>query len=409
MLVRKICFHFCVSVIFTIITFSFTSCENASEQEPLTELNRGQLIESEKIGEFPVELISSFFSLSSDIPDFIPLFDVTVYRIVYYTVSPTNEIITASGAIFIPSSINPLPFISVQHGTISKRTEVASVDAYFGYEGIISASLGYYACLPDYLGFGVSEIHHPYHLAKPSATCVIDMIRASKKFAENSNISLNGKIFLAGYSEGGYVTLAAQKEIDMNYHNEINLTAVSAMAGAYDLSGTVTQLFNETHYYMPGYIAFIVSAYNQFYNWNKLNEIFSEPYSGKINRLFDGSKTIPQINAELTINLSELFTSEFISKIKNGSATYILDALAENNLIEWTPITPLLLVHGNADEFVPYQNSVTALNSFNSRGAQHVRLITVEGGTHATSVIPAIMATLEWFGEFGNGNSIAIK
>jgi dipeptidyl aminopeptidase/acylaminoacyl peptidase len=63
-------------------------------------------------------------------------------------------------------------------------------------------------------------------------------------------------------------------------------------------------------------------------------------------------------------------------------------------------VTPLLLIHGNADEYVPYENSTTALEAFTSRGAQNVRLITIEGGTHETSVIPAIIETINWFETF---------
>jgi pimeloyl-ACP methyl ester carboxylesterase len=390
------------SLIFIVILsiFVLTSCDIFSDSVSPTEPERGKIIETELTASLPSGFIDTLFTFAGELPDFLPRYDVTVYKLVYNTLDPQGNVVQASGAIFVPSLNGSLPMASIQHGTESMRSNVASVDPFHGYEGIIAASLGYYAVMPDYLGMGVSQIMHPYHLEKPSADCVIDIIRAGKTFAQDKGINLSGKIFLAGYSEGGYVTLAAQKEIDVNYHDEIHLTAVSAMAGAYDLLNSSTDVISKDEYNMPGYIAFLVTAYNEVYNWNRLGDFYNEPYASKMPGLFDGSKTISEINLELTNNISELFKSDFINRVSQGTETELINALTENSLLDWTPVTPLLLVHGNADEYVPYQNSVSALEAFTNRGAENVHLITIEGGTHLTSVLPAIVATLNWFEQF---------
>ena len=377
-----------------------TSCDTSSDPLSPTESDRGKIIETELTASLPSAFINTMFTFAGDLPEFVPQYDVTIYRIVYTTLDPAGNLVEVSGAIFIPSLSENLPMASIQHGTQSLRNGVASVDPVNGYEGIISASLGYYSVMPDYLGMGVSEIVHPYHHAKASADCVVDIIRAGRIFADEQGINLSGDIFLAGYSEGGYVTLAAQKEIDLNYHDEIYLTAVSAMAGAYDLLNSSTDVIRKDVYEMPGYIAFLVTAYNEVYNWNRLGDFFNEPYASKMLRLFDGTKTIAQINLELTTNISELFQADFINGIIQETETDVINALEQNSLLDWTPVTPLLLVHGNADEYVPYENSTLALQTFTNRGAANVQLVTIEGGTHATSVIPAIVATLNWFGQF---------
>ena len=50
---------------------------------------------------------------------------------------------------------------------------------------------------------------HPYMVALPSATSVVDMIRAGKNLCDSLNVLISEDVFLAGYSEGGFVTMAA--------------------------------------------------------------------------------------------------------------------------------------------------------------------------------------------------------
>lgn len=54
--------------------------------------------------------------------------------------------------------------------------------------------------------------------------------------------TLNGKIMLAGYSEGGHASMAGQRDID-TYNNStsklINVVAAAHMAGPYDVAGAL--------------------------------------------------------------------------------------------------------------------------------------------------------------------------
>ena len=63
---------------------------------------------------------------------------------------------------------------------------------------------------PDYLGLGVSNMLHPYHYAEATASAVIYMVRAGKLFSNSSNeLQHNSQLFLTGYSEEGYASMAA--------------------------------------------------------------------------------------------------------------------------------------------------------------------------------------------------------
>ncbi len=98
--------------------------------------------------------------------------------------------------------------------------------------------------------------------------------------------------------------------------------------------------------------------------------------------------------------LSELFTSSLIDNIKNGEGGVVVEKLKENSLLDWAPHAPVLIVHGDADTLVPYQNALSAKENWEANGALSVELITIEGGTHYTSILPAVFYAMSWFENF---------
>lgn len=380
-----------------IITFIFISCREDSPLEPVEE-SRGQVISSELKGTYSTSFLQFLINpLAGNLPVNNYLrYDVEAYKVVYRTKDWKGNIVTASGAIYIPKGKDLFSLISLQHGTQTKRDNVASINPLTAVDGLIAASLGYFALVPDYLGLGESTLIHPYHHQKSSAECVIDFIRAGRSFARTKNLKLNGQVFLAGYSEGGYVTLATLKEIEQSYRGEFSIAATAPMAGAYDLILTARSIIQKQTYNQPSYLAFFFAAYDNIYGWNRLSQIFNSPYAERIPALFDGTKTTTEINSQLNNSLSQLFKENFINGFLNGSESVVLSAFESNSLLNWTPSTPIRFYHGDSDEFVPYENSVSARNYFRSKGV-NVELVTIQGGTHATSVLPSIVGAIEWF------------
>jgi predicted esterase len=377
----------------------FVSCSKNSNSpvEPIIE-SRGQVVSVSSLGTYSAQTLQLLATnvLVGAQSNFTLLYDVDSYKINYSTIDPQGNLVVASGALFIPRGRNNLSIMSLHHGTVTSRTQVASANPFNTGEGLIAAALGYLALEPDYLGLGDSNILHPYHNAKSSANAVIDFIRAGRSYASSKNITLNGQVFLAGYSEGGYVTLAAHKEIEQNYSNEIKVTASSPMAGAYDLNLTASTILQQSTYNQPSYLAFFFQAYNSIYGWNRINDVFNSPYAERIPSLYDGTKTTDQINAQLTVNVNQLFKQSFLSSFLSGKETAITAAFTANSLLNWTPHAPIRFYHGNADEYVPYQNSVNALNYFKLQGST-VELITINGGTHESAGIPSILDAITWF------------
>ena len=235
--------HFVVIILFIGIG---CSDDNPIESNIDESKARGEIEESSFMIDYSLDLLNIFFqSIQSQTgirTNITPTYALSIHKIVYWTIDTEGTPTKASGSVFVPKDLTNLPLISLHHGTQTNRERVGSVSPINAPEGLLGGTLGYYAAVPDYLGLGESTILHPYQHAKTSATSVIDFIRAAQKFAQQNNIQLNEQLFLAGYSEGGYVTLAAHKEIEENYSSEFTVTASAPMAGSYDLDLTARSI-----------------------------------------------------------------------------------------------------------------------------------------------------------------------
>ena len=242
----------------------FWGCQDNRIVDPPASFNRGDIISATTLGIYSPEAIQQMLSSMNAVLPFSLTDSVAIISVEYMTVDSDNNQEHASGAVLIPlNKTNPHPLLSLQHGTETKQDLVASqspLNSVEGIVGLVLASLGYVTVVPDYLGFGVSDVMHPYLHASSLVPCVIDLMRASRTYCSNNGIALDGRVFLTGYSEGGYTTLAAQKTIEQNYSDEFNLTAVAPMAGPYDLYGMMLNLFQQGEYSTPAYIAFFLTA-----------------------------------------------------------------------------------------------------------------------------------------------------
>jgi len=389
-------------LVVVLLALNFIDCDKHSTKPEQPKI-RGEIISTNSLNVFSKEEIKHLIT-AYNIPFTTELsYSVEVIQMVYQTIDSKENFIQASGAVMIPMNGENLPLLSLHHGTETKREMVASVSPFNsteGFAGLIMASIGYLCCLPDYPGFGMSEILHPYLHAKSLSIAVIDYLRAVKSYCAEKKISLNGQLFLTGYSEGGYVTLAAHKEIEQNYSDEFDVTAAAPMAGPYDLIGTTKSIFQDSTYNSPAYIAFFLTAYNEIYGWDRLTEIFNDPYGEKMPSLFDGSQTYGEINSQLPVKINELLRQNFIDDYQNGKETEFISVIEENSLLNWTPNAPIRFYHGDADDTVPYQNALTTVENLRDNGGTNIELITLEGKDHETAGLPAILGMIEWLNGF---------
>jgi len=388
-----------------LLFFAFQSCNKDENGEPSLPIahDRGDIIKTTSQGTLSPDDIQQMLDATGTQLPFILNYSVEILSLNYYSIDGFGDQIIVSGAMFLPQGIDDLPMMSMQHGTETKRDLVASVFPGNSVErviGLVTASMGYVTVVPDYPGFGVSNMMHPYLHEASLVPCVIDLMRACQSYSSKNQITLNGKLFLSGYSEGGYVTLLTQKVIEEKYFSEFNLTAVAPLAGPYDLKGMTDSIFKSGNYGTTAYIGYFLTAYDDLYGWNRLDDYFVAPYADKMPGLYDGSKTWGEIVNQLPASFSELMNPVYIADYLNGDEPDFTNAVQENTLLDWTPLTPIHFFHGDADDIVPYQNALTTIESFTARGADNIQLTTIPGGNHETSGPIAIVGAIQWFEGF---------
>ncbi len=327
--------------------------------------------------------------------------DIIVYNVTYKTEYLDEEII-ASGLIAFPDFTGESPILSFQHGTITKHSDAPTSD--LNFYGILSsfASAGYIFCIPDLLGFGSStEILHPYYHYESTADPVVDILKAAKELSEILDYKFDGNVFLGGYSEGGYATMAAHKMMEESSPSGFNLIASAPASGGYDIKGMQEYFFSKEDYHQPYYLGYVALSYEQIYNSTTiLTDIFQEPYATEIPDLFDGSLTGSEINDNLTTVMADLLQADILENIDSDPKyKYLNDAFALNSLNEFVPTIKMNMYHGTADITVPYQNSVDTYNSMIQLGASPniLSLISIQDATHESGILPYIVDVIETF------------
>jgi pimeloyl-ACP methyl ester carboxylesterase len=228
------------------------------------------------------------------------------------------------------------------------------------------------------------------------------MIKAGKKYLDDNHVPYDtDKLFLSGHSEGGYVTVAVQKELEINPVIGLKITASAPSAGPYDVELVGKLIFQNNTYPSPSYLLLILTAYNDYYNWQRpATDFFQIPYSYFAKSLLSGNLNEDEINQELTTNLTMLMDSTFLNNFRDDGETEFKQMLILNSVNNWATKTPTRLYHGTSDNLVPFEISQKTYESFISNGSDTslVKLVPLPGIGH--DYVPAYKLILEWFKTF---------
>ncbi|MFD2572944.1 alpha/beta hydrolase family protein [Spirosoma soli] len=358
------------------------------------------LVNGSLVNEYSVSQLKSRYSGVSALFQVLIVNPIKVYRLEYMTTNTDGKTVKASGALLVPapSTPRPMPMLSMQHGTITSDSDApsnygSSSEAYTF--GSVFASQGYIIAAPDYIGYGASkDLPHTYEQREGLATASLDMLRAAREFMSDQKISWDNRLYLAGYSEGGYATMALQKKIEEETGSEFNLVASSCGAGAYDKPAFMREIINETTSAEPSInrlYVWVLLTYDRIYGLNRpMTYYFKEPYASQI--------AAQGKDARINASLNTVFTDSFKQAINDGTDKAFLAAVQDNDIHDWKPRTRTQLYHGDADDTVFYLNTQNAYEAMQKRGATNVELKTLKGANHATGILGYITGTYGFFG-----------
>eukprot|EP01136_Pigoraptor_vietnamica_P028605 Opistho-1_new@86245 len=383
---RKSAFVWATAVVFLVCAHSFGAADGACTRQPergrllSATLDAGRSVTSDQARE---ELVRALYrrvgplALLFLIAELGLTYDTARYEVVYETVDPFGCPAVASGVVAVPKNANAtLPMTVYLHGTKYERfyRTGARPDAESELVIPVFSSSGHIVLLPDYLGFESSDMLHPYVHAATLGSVTTDLIVASRALLPSTGATHNGQLFLTGYSEGGYATMAALREVQAR-HGElgVSVTAASPMAGPHDISTVFFELFSQPNatYSSPVYIVFTMAAYHMIYPADvpPLAYVFRPEYMDDINAALAGNRsTFARLNNKLPVEIALLFTDAFARDIANPTHP-LRKRLAENDM-DASPIVPaslpIVFRHCPDDELVPFNSSVITVERLRS-------------------------------------------
>lgn len=244
---------------------------------------------------------------------YTPACTVTVYHLTYNTKDPGGNLVPASGALMVPSGTaancsGALPMLLYAHGTSTDRDyDLSQLAATDNAEGVLLAAVfaarGYIVVAPNYLGYDISTLgYHPYLISNQQATEMIDSLSAARSALPTSDAPTStddGKLFITGYSEGGYVAMATHRALQTA---GMSVTASAPMSGPYAVAAFGDALFEgQVSDSAPVSFTLLAEGYQNAYKdiWTTTpGEVFESKYAGTVSTLLPGTKPVSQLQAD---------------------------------------------------------------------------------------------------------------
>jgi len=354
---------------------------------------------------------------------YTPKCTITVYHLTYETVDPQDNITPASGALMVPSGSDSgctagRPLVLYAHGTTTDHAfNIADLQA--SDEGLLLAAVfaaeGYIVVAPNYVGYDTSTLgYHPYLVADQQSKDMIDSLTAARHALPTSDAPMStdgGKLFITGYSQGGFVAMATHSAMQSA---NMTVTASAPMSGPYALAAFADAVFEgQVNESGPVNAALLIVAYQKAYGdvYSSPGDVFAAKYASSIetllpsttslsdlraqgkfpSALFDSTPPSPALAIYTPATMPALFAGVFAAGfgtdflvINDYRGAYVSDALAQpdggfptvtdglpaanptnkfrvhlkaNDQRNWTPAAPVLLCGGNSDPTVFFFNT----------------------------------------------------
>ncbi len=348
-----------------------------------------------------------------------PAYEIDVYSISYLTpyLHP-DSLKKATGALLVPRAGDcELPMIGYGHGTMSKRQEAPSIDIERS-EGAISllyASQGYLVAMPDYLGLGNSDTSikvHPYITKFHQGNTTINMLRTARELRDTLGYQLSEQLFLSGYSQGGFTTVATQRIIEEDLNGEFTVTASAPGSGPYDIIGSQTEtILTDSMYSAPMYLPYIILGYNDQYGlYDSLVQYLKPPYDSIMAANFYGMQVSSGTIDRLSNSVPKLMLQDtMLARFESDSTHPFRRALADNHMLDWTPQAPVKILYCRGDKQVNPDNATNALAAWTANGATDITIADLADVGHVDCAPFAFISALTYFNTFKTSCPVSVQ
>ena len=328
-------------------------------------------------------------------------YGVDGYRLAYRTVDAHGKPTTASGLVVLPrTGKKRLRVVDYEHGTnVPKQLAPSTADdSDARLVALLDSSAGFAAVAPDYIGLGTGPGDQAYLDVASETSASVDMLRAARSFVAGRHRTLDDRIRVSGFSQGGQAAMGLARELQNEHPSGLRLGGLAAVAGPYDLEHA------ETPAILNGELDATISNYNltEFaLSWRETYGAFGsddtifQPGTGDIVALFDGRHDDGQLFGSLPHTLDALFRPALLDRLARPSGV-LRAALRRNDATcRWRPRVKVALFTSATDEAVSPANTASCARQLRARGAR-VDVKSVGDAEHLASNAIAAPRVLAW-------------
>lgn len=372
-----------------------------------------------------------------------PVCSISVHTLRYQTVGGRGEATDAGAVIMMPGGLErqcqgPRPVLLYAHGTVlDKHFSMARLNGEARLVAAMFVAQGYIVVAPDYAGYGASSLpYHPYLNADQQAGDMVDALRAARASFAGLGVRASDRLFLTGYSQGGFVALATQRAMQSQYGEEFKVTAAAGLSGPYALLQMADEIFSgHPNMGITAYLPLLTTAGQKSgaVLYTSPAELYESPYADEIETLLPATERMDDLIKQGKLPSGALFASDSQPQ-GEGAAAYFadrnlvrtsyrdaylqdvaahpcgsevaapLDCQTRNRLRQWlrtndlrsyAPRSPLLLCGGARDPVVPFDNARAAAAYFTAHGAAPVLLDLEQAGAPYLAIRQAFAQSTE--------------
>lgn len=362
----------------------------------------------------------------SDLPANSP--QIELRKIVYTTVDVKGRSVNVSGLVAWPTGGAPNGLVVFCHGTIQDRRNSPSkwkgkADGSEAETATYAFATGGYAVvIPDYLGLGDHMAAHPYPLNVTNARSAKDSIVPTRMLAMQTGYKIGPKLFVTGYSEGGGIAMALVKDLEATGGSGLNVEKAAPASGPYDVTDTTRDfLLQEGTDQIGMGIRLYLLSYATYYFRKEHNipirNYFKRAMADSIWLNYNSTVTDENLIKRLGLtavlmrpknSVRNLLTPEFLRRLETlDKSDPLIAELAKQDVYDWSPRTPMLLINLEGDTVVDPKNTDKTFKTMRARGIgrDQLRRFIIPGGTltHLTAVPAAMTAARAFFDQGFSG------
>lgn len=327
---------------------------------------------------------------------------VNLYRVFYRSVVPErgNKPISASGLVAIPEGASgPMPLVSYQHGTVYGKQEVPSFPAQSPETQLMIAQFaaqGYVLIGADYFGMGLSNEPEGYMVKASHQQATFDMLTAARSVLADRQVETAG-LYLAGWSQGGFVTMAFLEKLE-NAGIPVK-AAVTASAPA-DVFAALNGFLNFPRKNDAPWVnsLFILSSF-AFENYYAVPGLARSLFNPEHYDIVRKAYLREPFNAEdIPTDLHKLIRKEYFDPQFFAESAYGR-LVAQAQAYRWVIKTPTRNYYGDADEAISVGIGRLPMIYQQAMGAGNARVEAISTGatSHRGTYAKAVPEWKTWF------------